>query len=92
MNFLAFKYKYWGPKNVYSVLILFNFFPYFLLSSFMIGTIFLFPGTVFSVSVLSHRMEINDLLISISVCCFYIAAAVCYIFAGQFFQIFMSKY
>ncbi|CAI6348534.1 unnamed protein product [Macrosiphum euphorbiae] len=49
----------------------------------------IFVGTVFSVSVLSHCMKINDLLISISVCCFYIAAAVCYIFASQFFQIFM---
>ncbi|XP_022178201.1 uncharacterized protein LOC111039168 [Myzus persicae] len=49
----------------------------------------LFFGTVFSVSVLSHCMKINDLLISISVCCFYIAAAVCYIFADLFFQIFL---
>ncbi|XP_060860613.1 proton-coupled folate transporter-like [Metopolophium dirhodum] len=55
----------------------------------VLKTMAIFVGIVFSVSVLSHCMKINDLLISISVCCFYIAAAVCYIFAGQFFQIFM---
>ncbi|XP_015364886.1 PREDICTED: uncharacterized protein LOC107162474 [Diuraphis noxia] len=49
----------------------------------------IFFGTILSVSVLSHQMKINDLLISISICCFYIIAAVCYIFSNQFFKIFL---
>ncbi|CAH1709560.1 unnamed protein product [Aphis gossypii] len=52
-------------------------------------TLAIFFGIVFSVSVLSHCMKINDLKIGILCCCFYIAAAICYIFPVLIWQIIM---
>ncbi|XP_025190902.1 uncharacterized protein LOC112591329 isoform X2 [Melanaphis sacchari] len=49
----------------------------------------IFFGIVFSSSVLSHCMKINDLKICILFCCFYIAAAISYIFPNQIWQIIM---
>uniref|UniRef100_A0A2S2NIB9 Uncharacterized protein n=1 Tax=Schizaphis graminum TaxID=13262 RepID=A0A2S2NIB9_SCHGA len=47
----------------------------------------IFVGIVFSVSVLSYYMKIDDLKIGILSCCFFITAAICYIFANTILQV-----
>jgi len=47
----------------------------------------IFFGIVFSVSVLSYYMKINDLMIGILCCCFYIAATIWYIFGYTILQV-----
>lgn len=49
-------------------------------------------GSVFCVYLFSHKMEINDIVIGILICSFYIFAAVCYVVTSPFWQTFLRKY
>ncbi|KAE9530506.1 hypothetical protein AGLY_010968 [Aphis glycines] len=49
----------------------------------------IFVGTLFSVTVLSYRLKINDAIIGYIACTFDILAAVCYVFVAEPWQLYI---
>uniref|UniRef100_A0A2S2PNE3 Solute carrier family 46 member 3 n=1 Tax=Schizaphis graminum TaxID=13262 RepID=A0A2S2PNE3_SCHGA len=49
----------------------------------------IFVGTLFSVTVLSYRLKINDAIIGYIACMFDILAAVCYVFVAEPWQLYI---
>lgn len=52
----------------------------------------LISGTLFSVTVLSHNLKINDAIIGAIACTFDILAAISYVFVAEPWQLYFSKY
>ncbi|XP_016660972.1 uncharacterized protein LOC100160646 isoform X2 [Acyrthosiphon pisum] len=72
--FMRFKFKWYEVEYSY-------------FAAYKMLTIFF--GTLFSVTVLSHRLKINDAIIGYIACTFDILAAVCYVFANEPWQLYI---